>query len=78
MYYDNQRHENEVCEKTQTLLIDRLISEMTADNFEEKQREIAAMQLHRVATRQRINPPSSAHDPLFGSEISLPHNVIVR
>ena len=77
MYYDTPRHENEVCEKTQTLLIDRLIEEMNADNFEEKQREIAALQLHRVATRQRLNRPEN-NDPLFGSEIRLPHNIILR
>lgn len=77
MYYDTQRHENEICVKTQTLLIDRLIEEMNADNFEEKQREIAALQLHRIATRQRLNPPVN-NDPLFGSEIRLPHNIILH
>ena len=77
MYYDTPRHEEEVLVKTLTLLIDRLTDEMDAENFEEKQREIAALQLHRVCARQRLNPPEN-NDPLFGSEIRLPHNIILR
>ena len=50
---------------------------MNADNFEEKQRDIAALQLHRICARQRLNPPEN-NDPLFGSEIRLPHNIILR
>lgn len=74
--YNPDLREDEILEKTQTHLIEKLTSEMTPDNCEQNLRDIGALQNKRLATRQRNE--TNKREPLFGSEYSLPSHINLK